>query len=93
MTRPKNNRPASSASSLVARRRKELGRDVAFTEAFRKISCGQTAIVAYLRLEVKKTLKLGRRTSKLGDVGRRRGPYERTLPRIGCSAAEPRTTH
>ena len=66
-TKPINNRPANNAISLVARCRTGMGLVVVFTEAFRIVSCGWTAIVAYLRLEVKKDpvwgLVLSRSTS------------------------------
>lgn len=53
-TKPINNRPANNATSLVARCRRGVGLVVVFNEPFRIVGSGWTAIVAYLRLEVKK---------------------------------------
>ncbi len=83
----------SNAISLVACCLKEVGLDVVFTEAFRKISCGWTAIVAYLRLEVKKGLSADCRTFANGVSGRRSGQDEYTPRRTEGNAAEPKTIH
>ena len=58
---PTNNRPANNATSLVASCRMDLGLVGVFTEAFWIVSSGWSAIVAYLRLEVKKDPLLGPR--------------------------------